>query len=281
MKNEPTKLHEKTTSPHDLGRGAATNVDDAFTEMNKEMHAAFLEGTKLEQQGEFDKNASAKLEARLDTIMANLDKEIAKSIAEVKEEQPATRSEKLELIFARAILLFAFFALIGITLQFTIGERFIFAYAEQGLNAVPLLFAFLLPTFAIIWFRLERRTHSLAERCTTWFVRWILMFPLIVTLSTAMVISSPLGWAALAGWAIGTPSTQLDAQLVSIEPMREPRKIFKCDQKAKLRIGEIQSDVCIEDIVSGPIPKPGDAINITGKMSALGFYIEGIVLKSE
>lgn len=278
MKNEPPKLHEKTTSPHDLGSGAAKNVDDAFTEMNKEMHAAFLEGTKLEQQGQFDKNASAKLEARLDTIMASLDEKIAKSIAEVKEEQPATRSEKLELIFVRTV---APFALIGITLLFTIGERFIFAYAEQGLNAVPLLFAFLLPTFAIFWFRLECRTHSFAERLPTWFVRWILMFPLIVTLSTAMVILSPLGWAALAGWAIGAPSTQLDAQLVSIEPMQEPRRIFKCDQKARLRIGEIQSDVCIEDIVSGPIPKPGDAINITGKMSALGFYIDGLALKSD
>jgi hypothetical protein len=276
MKNEPPKLHEKTTSAHDLDSGAAKNVEDAFTETNKEMHAAFLEGTKLEQQGQFDKNASAKLEARLDTIMASLDKKIAKSIAEVKEEQPATRSERLELIFVRTV---PPFALIGITLLATIGERFIFAFAEQGLSAVPLLFAFLLPTFAIFWFRLECRTHSFAERFPTWFVRWILMFPLIVTLSTAMVIFSPLGWAALAGWAIGTPSTQLDAQLVSIEPMRAPRKIFKCDQKARLRIGEIQSDVCVEDIVSGPIPKPGDAVNITGKASALGFYINGIALE--
>jgi len=107
----------------------------------------------------------------------------------------------------------------------------------------------------------------------------LLMFPLIVVMSSAIVIYSPYGWSALAGWAIGTASAQKTAKVLSVEPMREPRKVGKCDQKAKFRIDAIEANICIEGLVVGPTPKPGDSVTVAGRNSPFGFFIEEVRVK--
>lgn len=241
-----------------------------------EMEAVFQEGSELERQGKLDAEATRRIEARLQAISDRLDKKVADSIAEIQAQHPTTPRPGLWQKMAVGLMFLAF---VSVPLEFTVGESFVSSFTNTYRAAVPLLFAVLLPAFAIVWFRLERKQHNLAHRYPTWLVRWMLMFPLIVVMSSAMVIFSPFGWSAVAGWAFGTPSAQKTAKVLSVEPMRKRRRIGKCDQKANIDIDGIDANICIEDRVVGPTPKAGESITVTGKISLFGFFIEEIRVK--
>ena len=249
------------------------DIKTIFAHASAEMKAVFEEGSELERQGKLDEEATKRTETRLQSISNRLDKKVAESIAEIKVQHPTTPRAGPWQKVAVGLMLLAF---VSVPLEFTVGENFVFSFTNTYRAAVPLLFAVLLPAFAIMWFRLERKQHTLAYQYPTWLVRWLLMFPLIVVMPSAMVIYSPFGWAALAGWAIGTPSAQKTARVLSVEPMREPRRIGKCDQKAKINLDEIDTNVCIEGRVVGLMPKVGDSIAVTGRISFFGFFIEEI-----
>lgn len=252
------------------------NAKSTFAHASAEMEAVFREGSELERQGKLDAEATRRIEARLQSISDRLDKKVSESIAEIKAQHPTTpRAGPWQKMAAGLVLL----VFVSVPLEFTVGESFVFSYTNAHRAAVPLLFAVLLPAFAVVMFRLERKQHSLAYQYPTWLVRWLLMFPLIVVMSTAMVIYSPFGWSALAGWAIGTPSAPKTAKVLSVGPMREPRRIGNCDQKARIDIDEIDANICIEGRVVGPTPKVGDSIAITGRVSLFGFFIEEIRVK--
>jgi hypothetical protein len=170
-------------------------------------------------------------------------------------------------------------AFVSAPLEFTVGESFVSSFTNTYRAAVPLLFAVLLPTSAILFFRIERKQHELAHRYPTWLVRWVLVFPLTVALWTAMLVFSPFGWSALAGWAVGTPSAQKTAKVLSVAPMLEQRRIGNCDQKVEISVDGIEANICIEDRVVGLTPKAGDSILVTGRSSLFGFYIEEIRVK--
>ncbi len=249
------------------------NANAAFKRASAEMEAVFREGSELERQGKLDADATKRIEARLQSISDRLDKEVADSIAEIKTQHPTTPRPG---VWQKTALVLALFAFLSVPLEFTVGENFVFSYTNQYRVALPYLFAVLLPAFAIMWFRLERKQRTLAYRYPTWLVRWLLMFPLVVVMSSAMVIFSPLGWSALAGWAIGTRSAPKAAKVVSVEVMREPRRSMKCDQTAKISIEGIDVKICIEGRVIGRTPKIGDSITVAGRSSLFGFLIEEI-----
>jgi hypothetical protein len=276
MSNQVPVLDREASRPDNLLNDVEANVTASFSRASAEMEAVFHEGLELERQGKLDADATRRIEARLQSISDKLDKTAADHIADIKAQLP-TRPHFG--IWQKIAVAFFFFALVSVPLEFTLGERFVFSAANTYRAAVPLLFAVLVPAFAIFWFRLERKQHNLAFRYPTWLVRWLLMFPLIVVTSAAMVIFSPFGWSALAGWAIGTPSAQKTAKVLSVEPMREPRRVGKCDQKANFRIDEIQANICIEGLVVGPTPKPGDSITVVGRNSPFGFFIEEVRVK--
>jgi hypothetical protein len=252
------------------------NAKDTFEHASAEMKAVFQEGSELERQGKLDAEATRRIEARLQAISNRLDKKVADSIAEIKAQHPSTSRAGLWQKIAVGLMLLAF---VSVPLEFTVGESFVSSFTNTYRAAVPLLFAVLLPTFAMMWFRLERKQHNLAHRYPTWLVRWMLVFPLIVVMSSAMVIFSPFGWSALAGWAFGTPKAQKTAKVLSVEPMRERRRLGNCDQKVKINIDGIDANICIEDRVVGPMPKAGDSITVTGKSSLFGIFIEEIRVK--
>lgn len=252
------------------------NVNAAFAHASSEMEAVFREGSELERQGKLDADATKRIEARLQSISDCLDKTVADGIAEIKAQHPTNPRPGP---WQKAAVVLALFAFLGVLLELTLGESFVFSYTNTYVAAVPSLFAVLLPAFAIMWFRLERKQHSLAYRYPTWLVRWLLMFPLLVVMSSAMVIFSPFGWSALAGWAIGIPSAPKAAKVLSVEAMREPRRILHCDQKARINIEGIDANICIEGRVIGHTPKAGESIAIAGRSSRFGFVIEEIRVK--
>ena len=159
-------------------------------------------------------------------------------------------------------------------LEFTVGESFVFSYSNAYKSVVPTLFALTLPAFAILWFRLEKQQRALSYRSPTWAVRWLIVFPLVVALSSSLVVLSTFGWSALGGWAIGSESQPQKAKVLSVGPERT--RAGKCDQKAMLDIDGIQTNICIEGKVVGPALKAGNTVSVRGRNSFLGLFIEEI-----
>jgi hypothetical protein len=249
------------------------SANATLTRTYAETEAILREGLELERQGKLDVEATRSIEARLQAVSDRLDKDVDDSIAEIKSRYPTTpRAGRWQKI-AEGLMLLAF---VSVPLEFTVGESFVASFTNTYRSIVPLLFAVLLPIFAIAWFRHDRKQHTLARRYPTWVVRWMIMFPLIVVMSSSMVIFSPFGWSALAGWAIGIPSAQATAKVLSVEPMREPRRIGKCDQTAKVEIYGTDAKICIEGRVVGSTPKAGDSITAVGKISIFGFFVNEI-----
>lgn len=256
--------------PTSLPGNENARVSEAFERAKADMETVFHEGTQLERQGKLDEEAAKRIEAKLQAISERLDRQVAKDIADIRASsaiQPQSAWKKIV-----AFLLLA--AFIGMPLEFTIGENFVFSYSDEYKSMLPTLFALALPAFAILWFRLEKQQRALSYRSPTWAVRWIIVFPLVVVLSSSLVVLSPFGWAALGGWAVGREASPRQAKVLSVGPERA--RMGKCDQKAMLDIGGVQANICIEGRVIGPSLKAGNTISVRGRSSFFGLFIEEI-----
>jgi len=234
------------------------------------MEIVFQEGTQLEREGKFDEGAAKRIESQLQTISVRLDQQVANDIAAIRTGSAISPQSAWKKIVALVLLL----AFIGMTLEFTIGESFVFSYSNAYKSVMPTLFALTLPAFAILWFCLEKQQHALTNRSPTWAVRWLIVFPLVVVLSSSLVVLSPFGWSALGGWVIGSESQPRLAKVLSVGPERT--RAGKCDQKAVLDIDGIQTNICIEGRVVGPAVKAGNTVFVRGRSSFLGLFIEEV-----
>jgi len=234
------------------------------------MEAVFHESTHLEQQGNLDEAAERRIEAQLKAISDRLDRQLADDLAEIRGEDATGRVSYWKKIAAIVFLL----AFIGMALEVTVGESFVFFYSNAYKSSLPTLFALTLPAFAIFWFRLEKQQHALSGRYPTWTVRWLVMFPVVVLLSSTMLVLSPFGWSALGGWVFGSDAPPLQAKVLTVE--EERFRSGKCDQKAKLDFNGTQTNICIEGRIAGPAPKVGDTVSVKGRRSFLGLFIDEI-----
>jgi hypothetical protein len=217
----------KFTKPVSQVNGAET---DTFESVSAELDAALREGKELELQGKLDTIATRRLEARLQLISDRLENSKVAQAPTINAEQLASSHKSIWTKITIGLFLLAF---IGIVLEFTIGRNFVFAYTNAYQAVIPILFAMFTPLFAVVFFLHERKNNTLAQRYPTWLVRWLLMFPITVMTASAILIFSPFGWSALAGFAIGNASPPKVAKVLSVEPMREPKKLGRCNQRAK------------------------------------------------
>lgn len=245
-------------------------TSEAFERANADMEAIFHKGTLLERQGKLDEADEKQIEAQLQAISERLDRQVAEDLATIRASK-ATRPQPVWKKAAGIVLLLAF---IGMPLEFTVGESFVFSYSNSYKSVLPTLFALTLPVFAIFWFRQEKQQHALSYRYPTWTVRWLIVFPLIVALSSALLVLSPFGWSALVGWAIGTDAPSQYARVLSVNPARA--RAGKCDQKAMLDFNGLQATICIEGRVVGPALEAGNNVSVRGRSSFLGLFIEEI-----
>jgi hypothetical protein len=245
-------------------------TSDAFERAKSDMEAVFQEGSQLESDGKLDEQAAKRIESKLQTISDRLDQQVANDIAAIRPGSAIQPQSAWKKIVAFLFLL----AFIGMPLEFTVGESFVFSYSNGYKSAIPTLFALTLPAFAILWFRLEKQQLALSYRSPTWAVRWLIVFPLVVVLSSSLVVLSPFGWSALGGWAIGSEAQPQLAKVLSVGPERA--RAGKCDQKAMLDIDGIQTNICIEGKVVGPALKTGNTVSVRGRSSFLGLFIEEV-----
>lgn len=240
-----------------------TIVTPALEEIKK----VFNEGLELERQGRLDEVAKEKIEKRLNQISEDVDHAIAKKVAEIE----ALTAPKPPSMFMKVVASIIVLALLGVILELTFGERFVFAYGDQYKTLAPSLFALTLPFFAILY---SRERQSLFSSSQTWLFRWFVLFPSIVLLTSVAVVISPLGWAAFAGWMIGSDAPPRQATFASIETMSASKR--GCRQHGTLKTKEAEFNVCLDGLIAKPGLKEGDSVLLNGRDSNLGFVIEQI-----
>lgn len=255
----------KTDKPDIHGAPGTRPVDGA-------MNAIVADALELERQGKLDEAALAEIDARVQEDFRQLEETLAKAVESYEANRfVPKRAVLLKRFHAIAWVLFIF-VFLGPILEATIGKGFIFSYANGYRAAFPWIFWMLVPILGIAFFLMEKSHDIIGTRYPTWGIRWLIMFPILVTLSSGLVAMSPLGWFALTGWATGTVSNRMDAKVLSIAPLSQSSRT--CSQQARLQVLGNEADICLEGRISGPSPKQGDTLAIVGRVSGMGIYIE-------
>lgn len=174
-----------------------------------------------------------------------------------------------------AVALAAFAFLIGGALLYaTLGSRFIFYYAKPYANLGWWVFIALLPAFGAAFLRKRARTE-LRLRYPTWWVRWMLMFPLSVAVASGAVVIAPLGWLAALTFATGAPIGPIPGRLSSVSKFSTSGKGWGCDQRGELIVASRGASICLEGLTN--LPAKGDVpVLITARHSSLGLLISSI-----
>lgn len=270
MKNPKQSHTFSAPMPTSLPSQENAKNSEAFKRAKTDMEAVFLECTHLECNEKLDDATVKQIETRLQAITERLDQQIANDIATIQ----ADNAIRPQLVWKKIVAFLLLLAFIGIPLEFTVGESFVFSYSNAYKALLPTLYALTLPTFAILLFRLEKEQQALSSSFPTRAVRLLIVFPMVVVLSSSLVVLSPFGWSALGGWAIGSDAPPRQARVLSVG-LERPR-VGKCDQKALLDLDGIQTNICIEGRVVGPALKSGNTISVRGRSSFLGLFIEEI-----
>ncbi len=255
-----------TTAPHD----ESAKTGEAFERAKSDLEAIYLEGFRLERQGELDAVAKQKIDAKLKAISNRLYHHVSDELSNMQEGGTTGRGHVWKLVAAIALLV----AFLGTPLEVTVGEYFVASFSSAYKSLLPTLFVLCLPIFAMLVFLVEKQQQTRSARYPTWSVRWLIMYPLLVVFCTGMLVFSPLGWSALVGRAIGTASPPLQAKVLSVSA--EQRRTGKCDQTVELDFEGSKTRICAEDRVVSPPLKPGDTVSVHGRRSFLGFFIEEI-----
>ncbi|HYW55827.1 MAG TPA: hypothetical protein VE934_02625 [Polaromonas sp.] len=249
----------------------SSGTSAAFDRANVEMEAVFQAVIQLEREGKLDEEATNRFDAQLQAISERLDEHVENALADLRlGNTVAPRATPRSWIIALLCLL----AFIGMPLELTIGESFVFSYSNAYKSVLPMLFAVALPSFALMFYRIEKNHGAWSLRYPTWAVRWLVIFPLVVVLASSLVVFAPFGWSAFGGWAIGSAAPPRQAKVLSVVPTQT--KLGKCDQKAMLDIDGVQTNVCIEGKVLGPALEAGSTVSLHGRSSFLGLFIEKI-----
>lgn len=269
------RIPTKTSSwpePNEVSNGGGPDVPESFVKANSEMEAVFQEGMALEREGKLDKAAAARIDARLKQISRKLDEDVAARLAAIDTGSPVRW--RLPSTFRVAAVAVLVFSAAGAILESTVGEGFIYSNGNEYRAAMPWIYGALVLIFAVGWFSLEMGTHALRNRYPTWFVRWLIMLPLIIALTAALAVVAPLGWAALLGWTIGSRADGLDVSVISVEaPTQRTRG---CTQHAKLAFRDASARVCLDGRLGGPPPTAGERAQVDGRLSSLGLFIDRI-----
>jgi hypothetical protein len=240
--------------------------------LEAEAEAAYQESMELKATGESDEVIAAHLEARLQGLTKRLDEEDAREIERIKANYSAPKRLVLPIRLRILVGVAALVVLAGGGLEETLGTRFIFAAANQYREAMPWIVAALTPLFAWLMIRVERINHDLATRYPTWWIRWLIMFPLTAILLSAAVALAPLGWSALFGRLNGSDARPIDAQV---------RYVFKpssrgCRQEAEVQVGDNWARICIANVLVGRVPRDGETVTVVGSVSRFGTRIKEI-----
>lgn len=169
---------------------------------------------------------------------------------------------------AIVLLAFAFF-LGGMLLEFSVGSHFIFFYAAGYKEVAWWIFLGLLPLIAGCMLSERVRSH-IRLRYPTWWVRRLVMYPLMAAVVSATAVTAPLGWIAAHAWAMGADTEPLPGRLASVGNYRASSK--GCAQRAELAVGKYTGSICLEGVAAIPM-KANPSVAVHARQSPLGLFV--------
>lgn len=244
---------------------------------SSEIDTIYREEEELRHNGASDDVVIVHLEKRMQDFTARLDKEHAERLAEIKAKHAHSNGAVVPKRYRIPAIIAMLIIITGDILEMTIGKRFVFSAADQYRAMIPWLLVILVPAFAWMWFNLEHASHSIADRYPAWWVRWLLAFPLIVALSSAIVAIFPLGWFALYGFLYGIPDGDIEAKMLAVSPHHPNSR--GCNQNADIIINGNSARICLAQALSGSAPAAGEAVTVTGRVSGVGVFIDELRTK--
>lgn len=182
------------------------------------------------------------------------------------------QTSKQKILASYALLLGFCIFMAGFFLNIALGKHFFFASTMPITSTSFWVFLALVPCFTVLLLKANfDKQHS--ECYPTWWVRRLLMFPLFVLFSAALVAMAPLGWLITYTWLGEHPNTRVSARIITIEEYRP--KARSCDQQGEIVVGARQTRICFEGLIDLPV-KNGADIKLIGKQSPFGFMIERV-----
>ncbi len=254
--------------PEELRRFA-----DSPEKSDPEVALILREALILESQGKLDATAEEDIRRRIQELSNKQNNDIEAQISAIDARSIPSKPLVLPKQYKLPVLMVIVFVVFGALLEAFVGKYFIFSAINEYWRIMPWAVGILAPLFTVGLFFIEKNNQTMKTRYPTWTIRWLLMFPLTVAAATAMTVIAPLGWSALYGWSVGTPSQSLDASVLKIRPASHSRW---CDQRAELSFRGATASICVEDRISGISPMAGDKIAISGRLSTLGLFVEQI-----
>lgn len=242
-----------------------------------ELDAIDLEAENLRRGGASEETVIAHLERRFQALTVQLEKERDERTAHIRASHtPDTRGvipSQYRKIAGGTLLAF----LIGSIWGLSIDEQFIFSAANQYRLAIPWLLIFLLPALAWKLHGLVETNQRITRRYPTWWIRWLIMYPVTIAFSAIILLKLPLCWFAIYGRLCGTPTEGLEAKILRVNDYRPQSR--GCHQTADIAINGVSSTICLAKVLSGRTPKVGETVVIAGRVSGAGLYIDVVRTK--
>lgn len=243
-----------------------------------------MERARPERRANPDEQETARIEARLLAIGEAQVREMKAREAARKSRRPwnfdaPAKAPKRWLVprkYRILVLLAVAYPVLGTILGLSLAQRFMW-FGEVAYGPLAWrLFLGLLPVFAALWFIAMRSEQAQEPRARSWAERWLFAYPALVGLSACMVSTAPWGWAALLGWTLGS-DTRVEVQVESVEQRYSRRG---CNHVAAFELqGATSSRICLHRRLEGSMPPAGGTVEVSGKLSWLGLYVEQVHAK--
>lgn len=248
---------------------ASRQANMAMARVTSEMDSALQERARLKSEGKLDATASLRIEARLHELSSKMDKVMDEELADGLAEIYGIRHRRLPIPLRVFWVVMALLG-IGTVLEITVGQGFIFSGSNEYREASPWLLALFTPILAVgLFFHL--RAIPPAPYTRAQISRRALLAGGVAIIAY-MVVVAPLGWIALLGWTVGSPSMSLEATIIAIEATHRGRT---CRQHAELDFRGTSARICVEDRLSVQ-PRAGETVRVSGLLSPLGLYVQRI-----
>lgn len=239
------------------------------------------EPTRAGREASSDEQETARIEARLLAIGEAQVREMKAREVARRNRRPwnfdalakAPRRSMLPRKYRLPVLLVVAYTVIGTIFGLSLAQQFIW-FGEVAYGPLTwVLFLGLLPVFAAMWFIAMRVVQAREPRARSWAERWLLVYPASVVLSACMVATAPWGWAALLGWTFGSDA-RVEVQVASVEQRHARRG---CNHTAKFELqGATSFRICLHRRLAGAMPPAGGTVEVSGKLSWLGLYVERV-----
>jgi hypothetical protein len=233
----------------------------------------------LDRGGKADEAVLARLNARMEAEFARNDREHARIVAE-HEDKVARRARPIRprptrlSAMGAATLALLLVIPVGVLLELTVGRRFITAFPNEFRSVIPWFFLISSVLFSMALIQSKQFVLSLHNSFSTSSIRLLV---LIVTgpLLCGAVVAAAFGWAAAWGWVVGREPVELTAKVLGTSESSSSRA-FSCRHSATLKVGHASTQICVDNILSGPALNSGDSVVVAGRASATGVLVEAV-----